>query len=299
MMNKRLACIFAVYLASVTGLTAQNFTKFNFGESELIRINPASAIEDGNQAYIAYKNTWSKSSGYGEKPYDFDIGATAAFDWGALSGEFDYDGYSFFDRHDIKLNYSYVWKINDRRHSRFSIGGGITFGIDNVNFDKLGYPGVLMGRKTYCSPDINIGFEYNNRHIRTGIGAMNLIACRLKFNVDKNGQNPPKRDSKGAELIRNPRTIMAYFIYRFNLHKVGLSPMVFTGYCERSELMIGFRADYDRWIAFSYNFRAMEMGHIFTLNFTIPKTPVTLDISYTKSAFYKDQNLAAALRVHW
>lgn len=297
-MIRKLACIAIAVLGGMT-LNAQNFSKYNFGENELIRINPASGIEDGNQAYAAYRHVWSYSTGYGEKPDDVDVGATYSSWWGAVTAEVDYDGYSFFDRHEIKLNYSYVWKLDDKIHSRFSVGGGITLGLDDINFDKLGYRDVLGGRSTYCSPDLNVGFEYNNDHIRTGLGAMNILATGIKFDETTAGQNPPKATKKGAQLVRNPRTILAYFIYRFDVHNVGISPIIFAGYCERTEMMIGLKLDYSRWIGFTYSFRAMEMAHLCALNFTIPKTPVTLDVSYSKCAFYKDQTLAAAIRVRW
>jgi len=283
----------------VVSLGAQNFTKYNFGESEIIRFNPAAAIEDGNQAYAAYKHNWCNSTGYKENPNDVDAGVTVVSPWGAISGEIDYDGYSFYYRHELKLNYSYVWKLKGNDNSRLSVGGGISFGIDRVNFDKLGYPTILAGQSTYCSPDFNLGIEYNNDHMRTGIGGINLVAAGLKFDTTKEGQNPPKTTSSGAQLLRNPRVIMAYFLYRFDVAMTGFTPIVEVGYSERTEVMLGLRFDYNKIVDFSYCFRAMEMAHLCNLNFTIPKSHLSFNVSYSKCAFYKDQTLACALRVHW
>lgn len=294
-----LAAALGLALGFLPGLHAQNFVKYSLGEGELIRFNPACAEEDGSRVYGAYKYNWSQSALNQESPYDVAAGLTLKFKWGSLSADFSHDGYSFFKRHTLSVNYSYMWKLDNWRHSRFSVGGGIGFGFDHIDFNALDYSSGLMGKGLYCSPDLNFGFEYNDDHIRAGLGGINLIASGQKFAPYSDDHDHPRPRSDGETLVRNPRVIMSYFMYRFDLAGAGVTPIVHLGYSERIEMLFGLRFDWQKRYALSYCFRTMEMTHNVTANITIPCTLIRLSIAYTRFAFYKDQALSAGISIHW
>lgn len=264
---------------------AQNFIHYNFCENSLSDYNAASIMEDGSLAYGRVRYNWYANAMdlYQENPLDLTVGGNAVFDWGGITAKIGYDEYSYFKCHSLQINYAYQWKTGKNGHNHFSVGGGLSMGIYDIDMNKLRYDeGKLMG----CTPDFNLGFEYSNGKLRTGVGMVNLLATGVK--VD------------GARITRNPRVILTYFLYRFDIKDiVGITPMAYVGYSEKAHVEIDLRFDYRKIVSLSYGFRAMELVHIVNFSLNIPKTPITLDCCIAGAQFYKSQALTGGVTVHF
>lgn len=279
---KRLALTIAAILICGILAKAQNFQIYSFGESELASFNPAAIMNDGTTIFFRGNYEWYNTDQYAEKPYNFQVGGDYVGKWGGVYFQKYYDEYSYFTRHGIQANYAYQWHVQGKtKMHHFSIGGGLSLAYDSIDMGYLKYD---TGQLNGWSPDMNIGFEYANDNIRTGIGGVNLFCNAVTVN--------------GAKVTRNPRVLLTYFMYRFDIKDVvGITPMVYVGYCEKTLVEVSLRTDYKKIVFLSYGFRAMDLRHIVVLNVNIPKTPVSLDISYTGAQFYYAQTLSGGIRV--
>jgi len=278
---KRIVSAISALLLSGVLANAQNFPIFSFGESELSSFNPAAIMNDGSEAYLRGSYDWYNTDLYQEKPYNIQVGGNAVGKWGGVNLQVYYDEYSFFTRHNLQVNYAYQWHFGKNKQHNISAALGMSLGIDGIDMNYLKYD---TGIYTGCTPDMNIGIEYSNDKIRAGFGGVNLLCTGVKIN--------------GAKVTRNPRMMLTYFMYRFNIKDaVGITPILYAGYCEKTLIEVAVRADYKKIIALSYGFRAMDLRHIVVLNFNIPHTPVSLDLSFTGAQFYYAQSIAAGVRV--
>jgi len=265
MMNRAAFIIAALFVS--LGVSAQNFTRFNLGEVELTHYNPAAAVLDGSRAFAATRYCFIDNPTYYENPLDISAGFNIQGNWGGIVSELSSDSYSYFDRLSWSIHYNRGWRIGKRL---FSASAGINLCFDKVLWDQLqGFPGT--GTTSYCSPDLCLGFEYSDDHIRAGIGMMNLI--ETKVIVDD------------TRITRNPRCIVAYFSYRFDFKGFGVTPDAMIGYCERSTVDLGVRLDWKKTVWASYYIRAIDISQIANVGVNIPHTPICLTFSYAKAMF--------------
>jgi len=280
-MKRTLFVISAILLSGVLA-KAQNFPIFSLGESELSSFNPAAIMNDGSEVYIRGSYDWYNTDLYQEKPYNIQVGGNAVGNkWGGVNLQLYFDEYSFFTRHNLQVNYAYQWQFGKDKQHKISAALGMSLGFDYIDMGYLKYD---TGNFTGWTPDMNIGIEYCNDKIRAGFGGINLLCTGVKVN--------------GVKVTRNPRMMLTYFMYRFNVKDVvGITPMIYAGYCEKALIEVALRVDYKKIISLSYGFRAMDLRHIAVLNFNIPHTPVSLDLSFTGAEFYYAQSIAAGIRV--
>ena len=250
-MKRFLTMIFTL-CALAFSLGAQSFVRLDIGEEALVRINPAAAsAEAGGKAWAAGKYTVCSDELYAEDPLDISVGAVIPFKWGKIGVEAVHDAYSFFDRHDLSLTYSKGWKVG--KSGILAVGGGVSLALDNVDYGRLVVPSREEGRVLYCLPDVNLGFEYTDRHIRTGIAVRNLFSSR-------------------SAQTASPRFFSAYFGYRFGLaaERLGLTPYVLAGYSEAIFASVGGRVDWDRKYEIGYSLDQQQARHVVNAACRVP-----------------------------
>lgn len=190
------------------------------------------------------------------------------------------DVYSFYSRNAVYIGYVRQTKIGES--STLSFAGRVVGNFDAIRWNKFKLPHTENGSTKRFNPDLDLGFAYQFRNFRAGLGVKNLLANSSEIN--------------GSTLLKNHREFNVNLSYQQNIgRQFAITPFVLLAN-ERSTLIdAGLSFLLFNKVRAAYALRVNELKSVITLDLDVYKG-FSVGLGYDRSSLVSDNNFDFVVR---
>lgn len=264
--------------------SAQNTIRPNMYYHDMNFYNPASGSDDTAQkrllsVYYKFKLNEEQNDVVWSKPANIflnHIGTIGKKSFYSVS--YIYDKYSFYTRNTLYAGYGKQYKVPG--NAAVSVGGRAVLNFNKIKEEKIGFTGAQNIPGSKATFDIDLGVQYQGKHLTLGLSGKNLLGSSVKV--------------EDKELIRDWREIYINASYSIGLinRNIQIAPFVLFVSERDIEMDAGVNLTLFKRVDVSYALRIFELRSVASAKYKISKN-IQVGIAFDKSSAFTDNNLDA------